>query len=51
MIHCPVAEGEIPPSGTFWDLGMPETAADGATRERIAHARERHRAAGQRPFV
>lgn len=26
VIHCPVADGDIPPSGTFWDLGIPETA-------------------------
>ena len=44
VIHCPVAPGELPASGAFWDLGVPQTATDPAARER-----ERRRAARQRP--
>lgn len=51
VIHCPVADGEIPPSGAFWDLGLPETATDAAVRARVTAGIERRRAAGQRPFV
>lgn len=51
VIHCPVADGEIPPSGAFWDLGLPETAADAAVRARVTAGIERRRASGQRPFV
>jgi len=51
VIHCPVADGDIPPSGTFWDLGVPETATDAAVRARGAAALERRRASGQRPLV
>jgi 3D-(3,5/4)-trihydroxycyclohexane-1,2-dione acylhydrolase (decyclizing) len=48
VIHCPVVEGVMPPSGTFWDLGVPETAGDEATRRRGAEAVERRLASGQR---
>ena len=51
VIHCPVVDGEIPASGAFWDLGVPETAADAATRARGAAALERRRSSGQRPLV
>lgn len=51
VIHCPVVDGEIPPSGAFWDLGVPETVADQPGRARAADALERRRASGQRTFV
>ncbi|MDA0184046.1 thiamine pyrophosphate-binding protein [Solirubrobacter phytolaccae] len=51
VIHCPVGDAEIPPSGTFWDLGVPETAAGDDTRRHVEVAEARRRAAGQRPFV
>src|SRR5690349_16407592 len=35
VIHCPVAPGETPPSGAFWDLGVPEVATDPTTQHRL----------------
>ncbi len=48
VIHCPVAETELPASGAFWDLGVPETAADPAVRERATAELARRAAASQR---
>jgi TPP-dependent trihydroxycyclohexane-1,2-dione (THcHDO) dehydratase len=48
VIHCPVADGEVPASGVFWDLGVPEAASDPAAARRFAVAVERRRSAGQR---
>jgi 3D-(3,5/4)-trihydroxycyclohexane-1,2-dione acylhydrolase (decyclizing) len=48
VIHCRVREAEIPPSGAFWDLGVPEVAEDPVVRRRITHFRERRRAARRR---
>lgn len=50
VIHCPVVDGELPPSGAFWDLGVPESADDAPTRRHIEHALDRRRSAGQRRF-
>ena len=50
VIHCPVADGAIPASGAFWDLGAPEIARDACERRRLARELERRRAAGQRPL-
>jgi 3D-(3,5/4)-trihydroxycyclohexane-1,2-dione acylhydrolase (decyclizing) len=37
VIVCPTERGRfLLPSGAFWDLGMPEVAADAATRRRSA---------------
>jgi len=48
VIHCPVADCELPASGAFWDLGVPEIASDPAARRRFARALDRRRAAAQR---
>jgi 3D-(3,5/4)-trihydroxycyclohexane-1,2-dione acylhydrolase (decyclizing) len=48
VIHCPVADGEVPASGVFWDLGVPEVAAEPVPARRFADAVERRRDAGQR---
>jgi 3D-(3,5/4)-trihydroxycyclohexane-1,2-dione acylhydrolase (decyclizing) len=39
LIHCPVADGEVPDSGAFWDLGVPEIAADAGLRRRLERRR------------
>jgi 3D-(3,5/4)-trihydroxycyclohexane-1,2-dione acylhydrolase (decyclizing) len=43
VIHCPTVPGRpLIGSGAFWDLGVPETAADGEVREPAErHLRER----------
>jgi 3D-(3,5/4)-trihydroxycyclohexane-1,2-dione acylhydrolase (decyclizing) len=51
VIHCPVADGDVPASGAFWDLGVPEVATDAAADRRFARALELRRAAGQRRFA
>ncbi|MDA0159790.1 thiamine pyrophosphate-binding protein [Solirubrobacter ginsenosidimutans] len=51
VIHCPVADGDIPASGAFWDLGVPEVATDGGATRRIARALAARGAAGQRRFA
>jgi TPP-dependent trihydroxycyclohexane-1,2-dione (THcHDO) dehydratase len=48
LIHCPTVDGEVPASGAFWDLGVPEVAHDPATRRLLARAHDRRRAARQR---
>lgn len=49
VIVCPTEPSRsLPPSGTFWDLGVPATAADAATRELTAEHLER--AAAQRTY-
>ncbi len=48
LIHCPTVDGEVPASGAFWDLGVPEIAHDPATRRLIARAHDRRRAVRQR---
>jgi len=50
VVHCPVAEAELPASGVFWDLGVPETADDPGARRHIDAALARRRASGQRRF-
>jgi 3D-(3,5/4)-trihydroxycyclohexane-1,2-dione acylhydrolase (decyclizing) len=50
VIHCPVVAGEIPASGAFWDLGVPEAASDEAANRRFARELDRRRAARQRPL-
>jgi 3D-(3,5/4)-trihydroxycyclohexane-1,2-dione acylhydrolase (decyclizing) len=34
LIHCPTVDGEIPASGAFWDLGVPEPRRQRAPRQR-----------------
>jgi TPP-dependent trihydroxycyclohexane-1,2-dione (THcHDO) dehydratase len=34
LIHCPTADGEIPASGAFWDLGEPEPRRQRPPRQR-----------------
>jgi len=34
LIHCPTVDGEVPASGAFWDLGVPEPRRHRATRQR-----------------
>ena len=51
VIHCPVDDGEVPASGTFWDLGVPEIAANEAAGRGFARALEHRSAAGQRRFA
>jgi 3D-(3,5/4)-trihydroxycyclohexane-1,2-dione acylhydrolase (decyclizing) len=34
LIHCPTVDGEVPPSGAFWDLGVPEPRRTRAPRQR-----------------
>ncbi|HEY6892248.1 MAG TPA: thiamine pyrophosphate-dependent enzyme [Solirubrobacter sp.] len=51
VIHCPVADGDVPASGTFWDLGVPEVATDDAANRRFAAALAARGAAGQRRFA
>jgi 3D-(3,5/4)-trihydroxycyclohexane-1,2-dione acylhydrolase (decyclizing) len=48
LIHCPTVDGEVPASGAFWDLGVPEVAHDPAVRRLLARAHDRRRAARQR---
>ncbi len=48
VIHCPTADGDVPASGAFWDLGVPEVAHEPAVRRRLTQARDRHRAARRR---
>jgi 3D-(3,5/4)-trihydroxycyclohexane-1,2-dione acylhydrolase (decyclizing) len=48
LIHCPTHDGEVPPSGAFWDLGVPEVAHEPSVRRLLVHARDRRRAARQR---
>jgi 3D-(3,5/4)-trihydroxycyclohexane-1,2-dione acylhydrolase (decyclizing) len=50
VIHCPVVDGDVPPSGAFWDLGVPEVASDPVTSRRLARQLERRRAARRRPL-
>ncbi len=45
VIHCPTADGDVPDSGAFWDLGVPEIAHEPEVRRRITAARDRRRAA------
>jgi 3D-(3,5/4)-trihydroxycyclohexane-1,2-dione acylhydrolase (decyclizing) len=45
VIHCPTVDGEVPDSGAFWDLGVPEIAHEPDVRRRITAARDRRRAA------
>jgi 3D-(3,5/4)-trihydroxycyclohexane-1,2-dione acylhydrolase (decyclizing) len=49
VIHCPVAETELPSSGAFWDLGVPEVTADATVYARAATEFARRAAAHQRP--
>jgi 3D-(3,5/4)-trihydroxycyclohexane-1,2-dione acylhydrolase (decyclizing) len=51
VIHCPVSAGETPPSGAFWDLGVPEVATDPTTQRRLTRELDRRQAARQRPFA
>ena len=51
VIHCPVVDGELPGSGAFWDLGVPEVATDGTAARRFAREVARRRDAGQRRFA
>jgi 3D-(3,5/4)-trihydroxycyclohexane-1,2-dione acylhydrolase (decyclizing) len=51
VIRCPVVDGEVPGSGAFWDLGVPEVASDEAACRRFARELERRRDAGQRRFA
>jgi 3D-(3,5/4)-trihydroxycyclohexane-1,2-dione acylhydrolase (decyclizing) len=49
VIHCPVGgEAQIPASGAFWDLGVPEIARDIGERRWLARELDRRRAAHQR---
>jgi 3D-(3,5/4)-trihydroxycyclohexane-1,2-dione acylhydrolase (decyclizing) len=48
VIHCPVVDGPVPASGAFWDLGVPEVAADPGERRRFSREAGRRRAAAQR---
>jgi 3D-(3,5/4)-trihydroxycyclohexane-1,2-dione acylhydrolase (decyclizing) len=48
VIHCPVVDGPVPASGAFWDLGIPEVAADSGERRRFSREAGRRRAAAQR---
>ena len=48
LIHCPTVDGEVPASGAFWDLGVPEVAQDPATRRVLSRAHDRRRAVRQR---
>jgi 3D-(3,5/4)-trihydroxycyclohexane-1,2-dione acylhydrolase (decyclizing) len=50
LIHCRTVDGELPPSGAFWDLGVPEVAKDPAARRRLEETHERRRAVRQRPL-
>ncbi len=34
LIHCPTVDGEVPDSGAFWDLGVPEPRRHRAPRQR-----------------
>jgi 3D-(3,5/4)-trihydroxycyclohexane-1,2-dione acylhydrolase (decyclizing) len=34
LIHCPTVDGEVPASGAFWDLGVPEPRRHRAPRQR-----------------
>ena len=34
LIHCPSIDGEVPASGAFWDLGVPEPRRHRAPRQR-----------------
>jgi len=34
LIHCPTVDGEIPASGAFWDLGVPEPRRPRPPRQR-----------------
>jgi 3D-(3,5/4)-trihydroxycyclohexane-1,2-dione acylhydrolase (decyclizing) len=47
LIHCPVAEGDPPSAGAFWDLGLP-AVADGPEHKAIARALQRRRTVHQR---
>ncbi|WP_064750375.1 thiamine pyrophosphate-dependent enzyme [Solirubrobacter soli] len=49
VIHCPVVPGETPPSGAFWDLGVPEIATDPSTQRRLTQELDRRRTLAQRP--
>jgi 3D-(3,5/4)-trihydroxycyclohexane-1,2-dione acylhydrolase (decyclizing) len=45
VIVCPIdRDGAVLASGAFWDLGVPEVAADAVTRERTREHVERRRA-------
>jgi 3D-(3,5/4)-trihydroxycyclohexane-1,2-dione acylhydrolase (decyclizing) len=48
VIHCPTVDGDVPDSGAFWDLGVPEIAHEPHIRRRLTVARDRRRAARQR---
>jgi len=50
VIHCRVAEAEIPPSGAFWELGVPEVA-EGPHRPPPHHALPRAPRAARRRRV
>ena len=48
VIHCPVVDGDVPASGVFWDLGVPEVASEPVPARRFAGEVQRRRSAGQR---
>jgi 3D-(3,5/4)-trihydroxycyclohexane-1,2-dione acylhydrolase (decyclizing) len=51
VIVCPTDPGgALPPSGAFWDLGVPEVSSSAETRRLAEELRER-RAAEQRPYL
>jgi 3D-(3,5/4)-trihydroxycyclohexane-1,2-dione acylhydrolase (decyclizing) len=47
LVHCPVAEGDPPSAGAFWDLGVP-AVADGREHKAIDRALQRRRTVHQR---